>query len=386
MKVRKRGFTLVELLVVIAIIGILIALLLPAVQAAREAARRAQCTNNLKQIGLGMHNYHDVYKTLPVGMFNYAWGGWNVEILPFVEQQTAYTHWDSGLMYDYDAGMAHPWGEPLLAALAGVPIATALAADLTGAAMATTNRVITTQRFDCYTCPSSTEVSMRSTAASLDSPKHNYVCNLGNTAIRMPYFGVVMSTGLSTYNGVVIPSLTVGTLTATFGGAPFVMAGKGTGIPGGGAAVDPPAYGFRDITDGTSNTLCVSETVQTNASTFEEMMAASPKRWDARGFGWMYMGAHFETFLTPNSNFGDVCNTATSPTAMYYCEPSLNPRHPCQDETATLPMMNAARSEHPGGVNAALCDGSVRFFSDNIAWATWQALGTSRGGEVFEMP
>lgn len=90
MQRRYRGFTLVELLVVIAIIGILIALLLPAVQAAREAARRAQCTNNLKQIGIGLHNYHDTFKSFPSGFFNTGDSnesfGFGALILPFMEQ------------------------------------------------------------------------------------------------------------------------------------------------------------------------------------------------------------------------------------------------------------------------------------------------------------
>ena len=97
MRLRRSGFTLIELLVVIAIIAVLIALLLPAVQSAREAARRAQCTNNLKQIGLAIHNYHDVYKRLPPASTripdpNYWMHGptWWVYTLPFVEQDNVY--------------------------------------------------------------------------------------------------------------------------------------------------------------------------------------------------------------------------------------------------------------------------------------------------------
>ena len=83
---RKSGFTLIELLVVIAVIGILIALLLPAVQQAREAARRSQCTNNLKQIGLAIHNYIDNHKTFPIGNWHSVFGTWLVAALPYVEQ------------------------------------------------------------------------------------------------------------------------------------------------------------------------------------------------------------------------------------------------------------------------------------------------------------
>ena len=98
-----RGFTLVELLVVIAIIGILVALLLPAIQAAREAARRTQCNNNLKNIGLGLQNYHDTYKTFPMGAMHTgarttttsAYGpSWQYGILPFMEQQGLYDEVD----------------------------------------------------------------------------------------------------------------------------------------------------------------------------------------------------------------------------------------------------------------------------------------------------
>ena len=112
----RRGFTLVELLVVIAIIGILVAVLLPAVQAAREAARRSQCTNNLKQIGLALHNYHDVHKSFPIGTVavpprigntigNPEWLNYLVAILPFCEQQPLY----EGFAVMLSQPTAKPW-------------------------------------------------------------------------------------------------------------------------------------------------------------------------------------------------------------------------------------------------------------------------------------
>ncbi len=169
---RSSGFTLIELLVVIAIIAILIALLLPAVQQAREAARRTQCKNNLKQIGLAMHNYHDVHNHFPVGNFGCCWGTWMLALFPYLEQDALYKSYDGNRMY--------------------VDSATRYSG--------TVNRPVTGRNIPAYKCPSDSDQLY-----SVYS-KHNYLANYGNTSYLQQ----------ATLNG------------QTFGGAPFVYNASAT--------------------------------------------------------------------------------------------------------------------------------------------------------------
>jgi hypothetical protein len=124
-----------------------------------------------------------------------------------------------------------------------------------------------------------------------------------------------------------------------------------------------PVVRLAEITDGTSNTLAISETVQ-------------GKGGDLRGFGWWGGGCHFETQLTPNSSLPDRTEQS--------CTPALKLNPPCANRSAGNAAQEesiAARSRHPTGVLAAFCDGSTRFFSNNVAVDSWRALGTAAGGD-----
>ncbi len=154
---KRQGFTLVELLVVIAIIGILIALLLPAVQAAREAARRMECTNKLKQIGIAFHNYHDINGFLPPGGYGEPHGTWAICILPFIEQSNVYSQYH----FYTSTGVQATYNNSL-------------------------NVVLKDLRIDAYTCPSDVP-RFASLSSTLDHGLHNYVACVGNTGVYAEY-------------------------------------------------------------------------------------------------------------------------------------------------------------------------------------------------------
>jgi prepilin-type N-terminal cleavage/methylation domain-containing protein/prepilin-type processing-associated H-X9-DG protein len=349
-----RGFTLIELLVVIAIIAVLIGLLLPAVQKVREAAARMSCSNNLKQIALANANYASANNDqfLPgISRSGCCWGTWTIPIMPYIEQDNLYK------LYVGFGGQ----GYTLMSAIPRYSTAP--------------NNQISHSRIKTFSCPSDNALNWAGGSNTL----HNYVLNAGNTNLYQ-VSTPIGCTGGSTVgaNGCV-----------TFGGAPFGWYNDPAMLASNGGDASPPGwgpasgYGNQDpalgkagtqrkisaIPDGTSNTLCVSEVIQ-----------APSGADDIRGFIWWGGAAGFTTYQTPNNS------TATDVMTGGGCGNQPDVRFPCTGvaaSTATLPRMQLARSRHSGGVNAAMCDGSVRFVQNSISLLVWRAMGTADGGEVF---
>ena len=296
----RRAFTLIELLVVIAIIAVLIALLLPAVQSAREAARRIQCVNNLKQLSLATQNYHDIHGRFPLGGLGHdpvtgaypsgvAYRQPFVEsILPFIEQGTLYAAYNLNDWYE-----------------------------------AIENLTVRSIHIAAYNCPSDQAILFYKTPTVYDV-KGSYGVNWGvNT-----YFNPVLK-------------------------GPFWLAY--------GAAI-------AEITDGTSNTVELTELRQTPSPDIPHL--------DRRGRIWNDDSATYQVTakLTPNSSAPDVGR----------CQNNPIPYTPCvTTSTDTLNYYIASRSAHPGGVNTLFVDGSVRFIKDTVARSTFASLGTKAGGEVI---
>ena len=318
---RKRlGFTLIELLVVIAIIAILIALLVPAVQKVREAANRSQCQNNLKQIGLGLHNCHDTQKQFPIGWVNCCWGTWQTALLPFIEQDNLWK------IYQNYGGSD--------SVNTNFPAPTTVGPPFPRYGDGKTNAPnVTRRRIAILTCPSDTPNAAISVGPITGGgtggiTNHNYMANAGNTTKQQ---GTAAD----------------GTL---FRGAPFFNTPKRARIA--------------DILDGTSNTILVAEGLQ-------------GKSTDLRGFSWWGSAAVMTTYLAPNAQ--GVAGRDSTEQNCIDTPISGDPALPCANRIGGR-FYNAARSRHSGGVQILLGDGSARFVSNSVNLSTWRNLGSTFDG------
>ena len=364
---RIRAFTLIELLVVIAIIGVLIALLLPAVQKVREAANRTSCANNLKQIALAAHNHHDTYKHFPYGAKYDQEGAftWTQNIWAFIEQDNAQRRYP---------GLNFPWTLDYSSSFQNFAPTGVLRAPLPDPAARNALRTV----FNCPSDPASAVI------AEAGDPKWanargNYLGCIG----AGNWYGAD-PTAAGT-NGFAAP--TNGPLKGVFA----VKFNQSFDYPNDQASgTTHIAYTrMADIVDGTSNTVMFSEGLSSSVAGWGGVQGVI-EECDVGG-------ALFSTFDTPNSTNADVVVQCANDTSgnnieqdqsyMAPCistlsgdNPSLNNGNAWSDYTQ---WRSAARSRHPAGVNAAMADGSVRFFQNAIDLPTWRGLGTKANGEVL---
>jgi len=341
MKQTRTAFTLVELLVVIAIIGILVALLLPAVQAAREAARRTQCANNLKQYGIGLHNYHDHNGRFPPGSFtgkmvfgNWQWGtggNWQVSILPFMEQSAIYDQINIAHPPTTNIGIRHI-GETLINGkkLRGITV-------------------------PYCRCPSdeypSVTIQRRNNDGEGPGPVSvtNYCGNKG--VMRTDLHGGCQQFSTEIRRVAEVESHPLFGQYANLW-SNCISVDSCSGIMG------DAGYGAKisEINDGTSNTICIGEIL--------------PEcRDDVTFYGgdmWAYARHPVQCLTNAPPNF-DTCPPHTS--------------GPC-DSISDWTVSRGFKSKHPGGVQVVLCDGSVRFINDGIDLATWWRMGDRADGFV----
>lgn len=328
----RRGFTLVELLVVIAIIGVLVSLLLPAVQAAREAARRMSCHNNLKQLGLAMHNYAGALRVFPPssitdgGASHQPWSGQSM-LLPYLEGNSVYSliNFSHGYHDGDNKAMYPPNG-------------------------------VAAMRVPVLLCPSDPKDRVR-TNASTQLPEHyplNYVLSVGLYQIYDPR-------------------------TRADGGAAFA--------PNAGMS---PAF----LLDGLSNTLAMAEVKAFNPRVHDAVIPATlpltPEQVSGMisGGAWSPENGHtewvcgraihtgFTTTFTPNTVVPHTVGNLTY-------DIDVSSSREGRSLTDVTYGVITSRSYHPGTVSTLFMDGSVRSIAETIELVTWRALGSRAGGEVL---
>jgi prepilin-type N-terminal cleavage/methylation domain-containing protein len=327
---RERGFTLVELLVVIAIIGILIALLLPAVQAAREAARRSQCSNNLKQMALALHNYHDVHLTFPPAILNCGrqsgassqfpgqvknTTGW-VLLLPFLEQRP--------LFDKYNCNVCSSMSDQNSVGVLGTD---------------TINEAVIQTRVSAFECPSApTAGELRSNAAGT-----NDRYSMRN-ARRTNYF---FATGVFNDDSGSYASAANDIRRGMFG--------------------NNGAAKMATITDGTSNTIALGES-----------LGGTQFKTDANWGPWALCGVNTCCHgAVPTASSTSISNTNL---AAYINEGGINV--PWNGDSQGRVFARTFSSKHPGGAQFALGDGSTRFISQTIDYLTFAKLNYIADGQV----
>ncbi len=323
----RAGFTLIELLVVIAIIAVLVALLLPAVQQAREAARRSQCKNNLKQIGLAQHNYHDTFGVFPI---NIGWNSSNNSLNgAFSDKVMMLPQLDQGPLWTQTNMNAQPWSK---AYTNGSP-----------------NIITQSQTLSVFVCPSLPRKPAQGTQGMF-----TYAIN--NGAMPRPYQGQGHN-GFAAYVG-------------------------GNANPG-----DTPVAAS-DVIDGLSQTAAYSEILPDPGSN-PYIPNATSRNWEScTSPATCRAACNGDTTSIDNREYGGSAWAMAWGAFKSGYTHTMNPMETsCYsiNNTGTdwgNTSLTAAGSGHVGGVNVLMGDGSVRFVSTNVNWLTWLAVGTRNGSET----
>jgi prepilin-type N-terminal cleavage/methylation domain-containing protein/prepilin-type processing-associated H-X9-DG protein len=373
----RQGFTLIELLVVIAIIAVLIALLLPAVQSAREAARRIQCTNNMKQIGLALHNYLSANNAFPMGgtpqmdarnvsqaQGPYEWMNYSsfAMMLPYLEQNPIFNACNLLICPDTGHGYAQ-------------------AANIT----------VYNTKVNAFLCPSDPYSGIQNLC--------NYAACFGTTTY-MPYYqapvggNTASSTGdtsglFTIWKSYGIQSVTDGTSnTMAFAEALVGQGGSGYNASGPNGGNGPTYRGnfvflqstalpvSGEVIDVSAVPNALSKVVTDIQTCAAAMLAQQPKSIaDYRGYRWI-MGipgaTMFNSVQTPNESIFNGCRFANSTGSIASVSNNT-------DSSWSVPSTSA----HPGGVNVTMADGHVQFIKNTISRPTWWAVSTKAGGEVI---